>query len=1341
MASPRIVLGLDIGTNSVGSMWLDREEGTLRTATSVFPAGVDESEDKRGEPKNAKRRMTRRTRITLARRASRKRELKRALVEAGLLPATEHEFNSLLQMTDPWALRRTGLDAALTPHEFGRVLLHLAQRRGALGLKLAPDDAEDGAGATADEDGKVKRAIGEVRQRMLTAKARTFGEFMWMQREQRVHALVPAADGRASGRNGGRREYRDAIRNKAGRYEHCADRAMVRHEFAVLWEAQKRAGGPTAALLTDALRLRLDDESGDSVWRHRGLLFGQRRQSWDLGSLGRCVLEPTERCAPHADRHASRYLVVETVNNLRVIERGKPKRPLSPEERSKVLAYLSGPLGVQTRGKFKGTPKRTVTITDLRECMGWGRATKASEFRFSIEADEDRLINTDWFHREIVHGAVTVERWSAMPESLREGINRAVLSHDPDEDGHAEALKSGVMKWGGLAERQTDALVAAWKSRPRLDAKRLNVSRRAARNLLAVMDCPEPWPDRSSPSGYRWLTQIEGRKLIAEDADFKDITTGHPLDEHARRRYATGAKGLSARDRHYLRKHAGDLPPAPMLTNPVVRKAIHEVRRHIVEYLRVFGRKPDEIYIELAREAKMGATQSDRLLFRNRLRNRIRRDIDEHFNLDTGTSTQRRAAEDRVILAVQQGETCPLCGQKGLTPRKAALGEDCEVSHILPRGSGGDNNLSNIVLGHTRCNREMGRRTPRQYWGQTLAGGFEEGMRFIEGIFGHVARPKPAEVRSAEGPALWSCYFDFRDDRRKVEQFAKNIDDIQHMTARQDAATKFATRQVMAYLSDALFRGQGLPERGGERRIFATDGLWTSRLRREWGLFFDPHDARTKGLADAEEHARKEKNRGDHRHHAVDAVLIGLCSRSVQIRWEEREKAAEAAGVNTANEELMDAYRRAHPLPPPAPFRDRDDLRAAVRRAVFGEERGGNDVPSKPVCHRPVKRKLVGALHKATQYGPVFGQSALGERTRVLNRVVVRQRVLGEQPTDFLSPSQLRMPRPESDAEAVSRVAEQLKAQRPQLKPRDAKAEAIKLVATPGFKFQSVDAGPQKSGIVRDLGLRRLLRILLEERGLDPDKFSRSDLKRTLQERGPLRHRSGVPIHSVRLLWANNEPVPIRRVEYDYGSAKPGKSCDDRTIRLYDSQNNHHIEIRAARNKKGQEVFSGEIVSAYEAAQRKLAKLRALRAARIPPPRSFRELDRAERKRLTPILRQIEEAHPLVDRSHNPEKGGAFVMSLAEGEMVRMRHKQTREVGYFVVAKLDKPQSIVLVPHWDARAAGVRKDSAGNPVPDSKRDEFTATPSDLITLAPPGHPHAVKVHVSPLGTVTVLERD
>lgn len=1361
----RYVLGLDIGSNSVGSVWIDRKSGEITTGVSVFPAGVDESDDKRGDPKNAKRRMTRRTRITLARRADRKRELRLKLIRAGLLPKTEPEFRALLEQTDPWALRRKGLDRALTSYEFGRVLLHLAQRRGAMGLKIAVVEEGEEEDASAKEDGKVKQAIGEVRAKMLARKARTFGEFISLVRDERV-TPIESEDQRRREHRKGPREWRQPVRNKAASYEHCADRMMIRDEFAKLWDAQRKLGGATTTLLTDELRRALDDETGDSRWRHKGLLFGQRRTTWDLGTLGRCVLEPTERCVAHADMYASRYLVVETVNNLKVQERGKPERPLTPEEREKIKAYLSGPLGMEPGRKKKGDiappkerVKRTVSVTDLRNFMGtskegWGRPSKTSRFRFNIENDEDRTINTDWFSREIVHGAIGEDAWNAMPENLREGFNRAILRLDPDQDGDAPKLKAGVMRWGGLDEARADALVAAWKGRPRLDAKQLKMSRRATRNLLPVMDRMEPWPDSRSPTGYRWLTQIEARKCIAGDGDFRDVTTGEPLDDIARRRYATGAKGGTARDRYYMGKHRlmkdgkqvigsdgeplAEPPPAPLIGNPVVRKAIHEVRRHLVEYMQRFGRKPDEIYIELAREAKMGKVDADRLLFRNRLRNRIRNNIAAEFGLESVTSTQQRAAVDRVILCVQQNGVCPLCGEAGLTPRMAADGTDCEVAHIIPRASGGHNGLPNIVLSHRRCNREMGRRTPREYW--SSGPGFDAGIRWIEGIYGEVKRPKFSEVKNAVGDALWVCYFDWREDDRKIEQFKKDVKDIQDMTNRQEAATKYAARQVMAYLSDALYEGKGLPERAtgvgdesDKRRIFASDGLWTSRLRREWGLHFDAHSARAKGLDDEEGKERKEKNRGDHHHHAIDAIVIALCTRQAQKQWEDREKEGDEAyrnhvartGSEASYDEWMENYRKSHPIDLPPPFKDRDEFRQAVKLAVFGED------GLRPICHRPVKRKLIGALHEETLFGPVLDNA--GDLT---GTYTAKKSMLA------LDPNHLRTPGPEKADDAIARLAD-LRMREIGVDKKAARAWAKSVVESPGYKTAIVDPPPGKSGIVRDRALRTQIRKCLMDAELNPDDFTANEIKKLHEAKG-IRHESGVPINSVVLLRTMSDPVIVDRKRPAYASDRLVRDEDPASKRAYLGGNNHHIEIRE--DAKGK--WSGEIVSGYEAAQRKRAKLRAFREAKVPRPSVMRKLKATdpqrwekERQRWRPIIAGIEAAHPLVDRADSDEKGGRFVMSLCEGEMLWMMHKQTGDIGYFVVAKLDKPQSIVLVPHWDARAAGERKNAGGKSVPHSKRDQFAATPSDLKALAPPGQPHARKVRVGVLGDITFLEHD
>ncbi len=997
----RHVLGLDIGTNSVGSAWIDTQTGEITAGLSVFPAGVDETDDKRGDPKNAKRRMTRRTRVTLARRAARKRELRLQLIRSGLLPADPAVMKAMLETTDPWQLRRKGLDAALTPHEFGRVLMHLAQRRGALGLRPAKAQEEataaespkagrkepkaDVGGDEVEEDGKLKAAIDAARSHMIERKARSYGEFIWMLRKERV-TPVTTTDQRSPDQQqkGGPRMWCDPVRNKAGKYENAADRAMIREEFHKLWAKQASLSGPLAALLTDDLRRQLDDpdrtawdkdpskSAEDRLWykhtfKEGGLLFGQRRQTWDMGTLGRCVLEPTERCAPKADMHASFFRVVETVNNLMVIEQGRTPRPLTKEQRDEVMKCLRGPLGVHTSGKFKGQPRRSVTVTDLRclPAFGWGKASKHSKFRFNIESDPEREINTDWFHREIVIPAFGESAWDAMTQQQRESVNRAVLKFDPNEPQEAARLHAGAMAWWKLSPAQADALIAGWMTRRPLE-ERLSLSRKAIRNLLPIMK--QMWSEPGG--GHRWLTQIEARKLIAEDQDYRDVTTEKALDHWARRRYATGAKGLNAADRYYQKKHPLSLPPAPMLSNPVVRKAIHEVRRHIEAHIQRAGFIPDRIVVELAREARMGGKDADRILLRNRLRERIRKNIIATFELSPREPSQQRAAVDRVVLAVQQNGVCPLCLNKtvttSITPRMAAAGQDCEVAHIIPRGIGGGNGLRNLVLAHTRCNREMGRQTPRQFWDNR----FDEMMSIVERMYCDIERLRGKAVDKAAEDKLWAAYFDKADDEAKVNNFKKTKQDLEGHTERDLTDTRYATRQVLAYLADALYEGKGLPERGGDRKIFTTDGRWTGELRREWGLYHDVHAANSNGVEATEVEARREKNRGDHRHHALDAVAIALTDRAVQVKFENRVKEADKNDITV---ETYEAFCRENPIRPPDPFTDRDDLRARATAAIFGQR----DALDHPVCHRQVKRKLIGALHEETLFGPVVGRPGL----------------------------------------------------------------------------------------------------------------------------------------------------------------------------------------------------------------------------------------------------------------------------------------------------------------------------------------------------------------------------
>jgi CRISPR-associated endonuclease Csn1 len=226
-----VSLGLDVGSNSVGSAWVDTEKGVIDCGVSVFPSGVDQkNDDERGEPINRERRQKRQLRKVLERRAIRRRKLLAELVKRGLLPADPAERVRLFGMfpPSPWHLRKEGLHRQLTPYEFGRILVHLNQRRGAFGVHVQAEEKESGVEGEIMEDeaeGKVRASIQRLNHLL---GRRTFGEFMAEEFDTRQHEVA--------GKPG--KYYCDPIRNRRNSYEYCPSRETIRAEFLRLWDHQ-----------------------------------------------------------------------------------------------------------------------------------------------------------------------------------------------------------------------------------------------------------------------------------------------------------------------------------------------------------------------------------------------------------------------------------------------------------------------------------------------------------------------------------------------------------------------------------------------------------------------------------------------------------------------------------------------------------------------------------------------------------------------------------------------------------------------------------------------------------------------------------------------------------------------------------------------------------------------------------------------------------------------------------------------------------------------------------------------------------------------------------------------
>jgi CRISPR-associated endonuclease Csn1 len=324
------VLGLDIGINSIGWAQLKLAEGAptglLDTGVRIFTAGVEvKSEDDfkkgRDEARNVARRSARQRRIHLMRQSRRMARVIIALQKSGLLPTanvgspeSRHAFFlSLDKETLPgipngtggpyYRLRAMSLDQKLSPHQIGRALCHLAQRRGfQSNRKSAPQKGE--------RPGEVASSISGLQQKIAASGARTLGEYL---------SKLDVSQER--------------IRD---RWTH---RDMFREEFEKIWSAQ-------AVHYPD---LMTDTHKKDV---HRAI-FHQRSLRSMSGKIGECSLEKGRKRAPMAILTAQRFRLLQKANDLKIIfKTSGEQRPPTPEERMKMLTALENE-GDQTFPKLK----------------------------------------------------------------------------------------------------------------------------------------------------------------------------------------------------------------------------------------------------------------------------------------------------------------------------------------------------------------------------------------------------------------------------------------------------------------------------------------------------------------------------------------------------------------------------------------------------------------------------------------------------------------------------------------------------------------------------------------------------------------------------------------------------------------------------------------------------------------------------------------------------------------------------------------------------------------------------------------------------------------------------
>lgn len=296
----RYAIGLDIGITSVGwaAIALNEKEepcAILDMGTRIFDAA---EHPKTGASLAAPRREARGARRRTRRHRHRIERIRHLIISQGLL--TEDALAGLFSgnLPDIYALRVKALDKAVTPEEFARVLIHIAQRRGFRSNRKNPE---------ATEDGKLLEAVSENRSHMLAAGYRTVGE---------MFLLDP--------------RFVEHKRNK-GEYIATVGRDMVADEVRTIFTAQRNFGVIFAspefeeAYLAILLSQRSFDEGPGEGSPYAGNQIERM--------VGRCTFEPDEPRAPKASYSFEYFTLLEKINHLRIVSDGTAL-PLTPEQRN-----------------------------------------------------------------------------------------------------------------------------------------------------------------------------------------------------------------------------------------------------------------------------------------------------------------------------------------------------------------------------------------------------------------------------------------------------------------------------------------------------------------------------------------------------------------------------------------------------------------------------------------------------------------------------------------------------------------------------------------------------------------------------------------------------------------------------------------------------------------------------------------------------------------------------------------------------------------------------------------------------------------------------------------------
>ena len=717
-------------------------------------------------------------------------------------------------------LRANAIKQRRTLPELLNVLLKLAKRRGyAGGFKIKKEG---------EEAGQVQGGIEELRQLLADNDCTTLGELLHKRFGDTEHA------GRGP---------RDSLKLKSlGLYAH---REMLEEEFEKIWTEQASHHSILNGEAT-AYSVRGFSEKLPIKQHFKEAIFYQRPLKSVAGMVGQCALEPTLPRAPAAQPVAQLFRIEKQLADLRW-GMGRMQRMLSPRQRNHIRAMLLDPEQLNKDG--------ALTFSKIYKSLG----------KVSLRQEFPSQFNTDRFSRETLLGDRTTKAMDGVgmlaPWTTMDAVTQLRVINFFANLGSPESVDSTNWheRMEAVPKPEVVAFINQWVESGTFD--------------------------RLSKMGFdtgRAAYSIKALKQITAK-----MQEGEGCDEHSAREVFYKPPAPTGE----LLMH---LPQPASTGNVVVDVALRVVRQAVNHCLKTMGSPPSQVIVELSRDMALGLAargKKEIAINKNRkARENAKRAIE-------GADPSKRASNNdifRYLLWDEQDSLCPYCSKR-IELSEAVDGNATNVDHILPRSlTQVKRERSHLVIAHRACNAAKADNVPLEAFK-----GDADRISAIENCANILKRKRSYRKASY---LLAESYEAEKLNDKTLEDF----------TERQFVESSWIAKLVAQWMKDVC------------PNVSVSRGELTAQLRRAWKLetvipqvrletrvdlksdkpdnhlplFDDDKPAMPITREDFERFRacwenhhgpevertdRRIDKRIDHRHHLIDALVIGLTDRSLYM--------------------------------------------------------------------------------------------------------------------------------------------------------------------------------------------------------------------------------------------------------------------------------------------------------------------------------------------------------------------------------------------------------------------------------------------------------------------------